>query len=47
MANEQAQTNFIATSEEDTSRTTRLVQRRHATRLSTTTKAKGAALSSD
>jgi hypothetical protein len=32
---------------EDTSRTTRLVQRGYATRLGTTTKAKGATLSSD
>jgi hypothetical protein len=38
---------LLQASEEDTSRTTRLVQRGHTTRLGTATKAKGATLSSD
>jgi hypothetical protein len=38
---------LLQTSEEDTSRTKRLVQRGHTTRPGTTTKAKGATLSSD
>jgi hypothetical protein len=38
---------LLQTSEEDTSRTTRLIQRGHATQPSTTTKAKGATLSLD
>jgi hypothetical protein len=38
---------LLQTSEEDTSRTTRLIQRGHATRPGATTKAKGVTLSSD
>jgi hypothetical protein len=38
---------LLQASEEDTSRTTRLVQHGHTTRLGTTTKAEGATLSSD